>query len=33
LRDRAAEDLGSPADVPEVVAALTTKYTAPGDQQ
>jgi PPOX class probable F420-dependent enzyme len=28
-----AEDLGSPADVPEVVAALAAKYTAPGDQQ
>jgi PPOX class probable F420-dependent enzyme len=28
-----AEDLGTPADVPEVVAALAAKYTAPGDQQ
>lgn len=28
-----AEDLGSPADVPEVVAALAAKYTAPGDRQ
>jgi hypothetical protein len=27
-----AEDLGSPADVPEVVAALAAKYTAPGDR-
>ena len=27
-----AEDLGRPADVPEVVAALAAKYTAPGDQ-
>ena len=26
-----AEDLGSPAGVPEVVAALAAKYTAPGD--
>jgi hypothetical protein len=28
-----AEDLGSPAGVPEVVAALAAKYTAPGDRQ
>src|SRR5690242_9681929 len=28
-----AEDLGSPAGVPEVGAALAAKYTAPGDQQ
>jgi PPOX class probable F420-dependent enzyme len=28
-----AEDLGSPTDVPEVVAALAAKYTAPGDRQ
>jgi PPOX class probable F420-dependent enzyme len=28
-----AEDLGSPADVPQVVAALAAKYTAPGDRQ
>ena len=28
-----AEDLGTPADVPEVVAALAAKYTAPGDRQ
>jgi PPOX class probable F420-dependent enzyme len=27
-----AEDLGRPDDVPEVVAALAAKYTAPGDQ-
>jgi hypothetical protein len=27
-----AEDLVSPADVPEVVAALAAKYTAPGDR-
>jgi PPOX class probable F420-dependent enzyme len=27
-----AEDLGRPADVPEVVAALAAKYTAPGDR-
>ena len=28
-----AEDLGVPAQVPEVVAALAAKYTAPGDRQ
>ena len=28
-----AEDLGGPADVAEVVAALAAKYTAPGDRQ
>jgi pyridoxamine 5'-phosphate oxidase-like protein len=28
-----AEDLGTPADMPEVVAALAAKYTAPGDRQ
>ena len=28
-----AEDLGSPAGVPEVVAALSAKYTGEGDQQ
>src|SRR5690348_17275954 len=27
-----AEDLGTPADVPEVVAALAAKYTDPADQ-
>ena len=27
------EDLGSPAGVPEVLAALAAKYTAPGDRQ
>jgi len=29
----AAEDLGTPAMVPDVVAALAAKYTSPGDQQ
>ena len=28
-----AEDLGTPAQVPEVVAALSAKYTGPGDQR
>jgi hypothetical protein len=28
-----AEDLGTPADMPEVVAALSAKYTGEGDQQ
>ena len=28
-----AEELGVPAQVPEVVAALAAKYTAPGDRQ
>jgi PPOX class probable F420-dependent enzyme len=28
-----AEDLGTPSDVPAVVAALAAKYTRPGDQQ
>jgi hypothetical protein len=28
-----AEDVGSPADVPDVVAALGRKYSAPEDQQ
>lgn len=28
-----AEDLGGPADMAEVVAALAAKYTAPGDRQ
>ncbi len=28
-----AEDLGCPADVPEVVAALAAKYAAPSDRQ
>jgi hypothetical protein len=28
-----AEDLGAPAGVPEVVAALSSKYTGEGDQQ
>jgi PPOX class probable F420-dependent enzyme len=28
-----AEDLGAPAQVPEVVAALAAKYTGDGDQQ
>jgi PPOX class probable F420-dependent enzyme len=28
-----AEDLGTPAQVPEVVAALAAKYTGDGDQQ
>ena len=28
-----AEDLGAPAGVPEVVAALSSKYTGAGDQQ
>lgn len=29
----AAEDLGTPAQTPSVVAALAAKYTRPGDQQ
>jgi PPOX class probable F420-dependent enzyme len=29
----AAEDIGTPAQVPEVVAALAAKYTGDGDQQ
>jgi PPOX class probable F420-dependent enzyme len=29
----AAEDLGAPAHVPQVVAALAAKYTGPDDQQ
>jgi hypothetical protein len=28
-----AEDLGTPADMPEVVAAMSAKYTGEGDQQ
>jgi PPOX class probable F420-dependent enzyme len=28
-----AQDLGAPADVPDVVAALSAKYTGEGDQQ
>ena len=28
-----AEDLGTPAQVPDVVVALTAKYTGEGDQQ